>query len=76
MSLKHVVQGYSNAALDKVGGLDEQKKKIASNRLEICNRCDILDKDNMICVKKRGGCGCKMNKKVYAMSASCPKSKW
>lgn len=76
MSLKHVVQGYSNAALDKVGGLNDQKKKIAEDRLKICKKCDILDTDNMICVKDRGGCGCKMDKKVYAMSASCPTGKW
>jgi len=76
MSLKHIVQGYSNAALDQAGALNEQKKKIANDRLEICKTCDILDVDSMVCDKDKGGCGCKMEKKVYAMSASCPKGKW
>jgi len=76
MSLKHVVQGYSNSALDSVGKLSSVKKKIADERMGICKKCPIFDSSTNICQKDQGGCGCLMTKKVYAMDASCPQKKW
>lgn len=76
MSLNKIIRGYSNSALNNVGLLSEDKQKIANNRMLICNKCDTFITSTMICDKSKGGCGCHMDKKVYAMNASCPKEKW
>lgn len=76
MSLKGIVAGYTNSALDEMGMLSVDKKKVADERFEICKNCPILDKNTNICQKDKGGCGCFMTKKVYAMNASCPTGRW
>jgi|TARA_R110000772_G_scaffold109993_1_gene213393 hypothetical protein len=76
MSLKNIVQGYSNSALNKAGILSEDKAHKAEERMNICRGCDTFIVLSMVCDKSKGGCGCHMDKKVYAMNASCPKQKW
>lgn len=48
------------------------RKRVADERLKICNECEHFQKDNSRCKK----CGCFMNYKSLIMSSSCPINKW
>jgi len=78
MSLEHIVKGYANNTLSKVGLLDPEKERIAKARLAICEDCSIFDKSTRKCSREKGGCGCNMDAKVYCMECSCPapEKKW
>jgi hypothetical protein len=76
MSLGDIIKGYVNSEKAKMGSLSESKQNRAQARLEICKSCPILDKATMTCDKSKGGCGCKMLRKVYCMTCKCPKGKW
>jgi hypothetical protein len=49
---------------------------MGNQRMLICNKCPIFDKNTKVCVKVKGGCGCSMDKKVLVQEATCPKDKW
>tara|TARA_B110000259_G_scaffold144943_1_gene163298 strand:+ start:359 stop:607 length:249 start_codon:yes stop_codon:yes gene_type:complete len=76
MSLKGIVNGYTNSALDSVGVLGKKKQEVANARMSVCKLCTTFDTDTNVCMKDKGGCGCLMTKKVYSMDSKCPLGKW
>lgn len=58
-------------------------ERLANERLNVCNGCDLLDIDKeadhahqKICNKSKGGCGCFLEYKTRVPSENCPKKKW
>tara|TARA_R110002012_G_scaffold265653_2_gene449058 strand:- start:1248 stop:1442 length:195 start_codon:yes stop_codon:yes gene_type:complete len=47
-------------------------KKISSDRLKVCDKCDWFDKKLRRCTV----CGCFMDAKTKIPSKKCPKGKW
>lgn len=72
--LKNILDGWCNDFKDELGLLPIDKKRIAIDRLLICDMCDT--RTNKICDKKKGGCGCPIKKKTKAFNDSCPLRKW
>lgn len=52
--------------------LSEKRKKIAEERMNICQTCVYYRPLTTQCAK----CGCFMKFKTMLMRASCPKGKW
>ncbi len=63
----------------------EDVEEIAQTRMQICNKCDLLDVQGDGCMvlgtqpccnEKLGGCGCSLKFKTRSLSSDCPKNKW
>ena len=72
--IKDIIEGWSNYTLDKLGIVDEDKKKESLKKLEFCKDCPLsagvyCSKDKMINNIK--GCGCHLIAKSYSDSP-CP----
>lgn len=72
----HILKGYSLRALDYFGLIKSPLKKLSQERLDICVSCDTLNKVTFVCMKSKGGCGCKMKEKTLVREAVCPQGKW
>lgn len=72
--IRNIIEGWSNDILNEFGLLSVEKKRLAIDRLLICDTCDV--RTNKICDKRKGGCGCPIKKKVMAIHDSCPLRKW
>lgn len=70
--LKDFVQGEFNSTLDKVGLLDEEIKRQAEERQEICSVCKFLDKKESRC----GVCKCSFPSLTLAPGKACPRGYW
>jgi hypothetical protein len=75
-----ILEGITNSIFKR-----EDIEEIAQYRMQICNRCDLLDVQGdgcMIpgtqpcCNEKKGGCGCSLSLKTRALSSECPLGKW
>ena len=76
MSLRNILNGYSNYAKKSVGSLDPDITRVAKARLRICQLCDTLSSNGLVCDKAKGGCGCVIKPKAYCENCKCPKDKW
>jgi hypothetical protein len=47
-------------------------KQMSADRMEICNKCEHLDKTLYTCNK----CGCFMKAKTLLVNSECPIGKW
>jgi hypothetical protein len=59
----------------------EHVEQIASDRFEICLRCDKLDDVGTECLVPGtapccGNCGCTLKLKIRALSSACPEGYW
>jgi len=70
-----ILEGWSNAARDVVGVLDQKKKALSLARLEKCNKCPL--QSGLICDPRKtymdmNGCGCVLVPKSLVNSNECP----
>ena len=68
--IKNFIEGSFNHLLDDFNLQDEESKKLAEKRIQICLKCPKLV-DN-----KCSECGCKFPSLVWAKGKSCPIGKW
>ena len=87
-TIGNIVEGYTNLALGKNGGMSDA-------RMEICRKCPLFknvagglcnprlwlnpETDEVKTVKTPGfykGCGCVLASKTRASAAHCPAKKW
>jgi hypothetical protein len=75
-----ILEGIKNSVFK-----NEDVEHIAQQRMQICNKCALLDVQGVgcfvpgtqpCCNEKKGGCGCSLALKTRALSSSCPKHKW
>lgn len=75
-----ILEGITNSIFKK-----EDVEEIAQHRMQICNKCDLLDEEGEGCTvpgtqpccnEKKGGCGCSLSLKTRALSSDCPLGKW
>ena len=70
VNLTKTAKDVINGALSGSAILAVEEK--SNSRLEICNSCEFLIKEQTRCSK----CGCFMKTKVRLETASCPIQKW
>lgn len=83
--LNEIISGWANLIKDKINTLDPNIKRMAENRLLICNMCH-MRVGNACSTKKIGineitkletkGCGCNISAKTLSPESKCPLSKW
>lgn len=75
-----ILEGITNSIFKR-----EDVEQIAQYRMQICNKCDLLDVQGEGCMipgtqpccnEKKGGCGCSLSLKTRALSSECPLGKW
>lgn len=86
MNLKQLKTAFKN--LDKIaeGAINNFFKKekvelIAKDRMDICNKCELIDNQGDSCFAPGtqpccSDCGCSLNFKIRSLSSECPKGKW
>ncbi len=70
ININGIITGWSNWALDQVGLLDKETKKLAETRLKICETCEFRKVNNC------GVCGCALTAKTKDPKSTCPETKW
>lgn len=66
-------KNFTKAVIDHVGsGLKYVSDDIKKDRLEICQKCEHVDKEKVKCLM----CGCKLSIKTGWTTSSCPIEKW
>jgi|APCry1669189844_1035258.scaffolds.fasta_scaffold00031_11 late competence protein required for DNA uptake (superfamily II DNA/RNA helicase) len=60
---------------------NEEQKKLANKRKEICQKCESCKEFNNEILKRIveyycDECKCPIGKKIYSVTESCPKNKW
>jgi len=82
---KQILEGWGNKILDEFNLLDEDTKRMARQRLEVCNTCKVRIKNSCSTKKQTihrktgqlvGGCGCNIAAKTLSPSSECPAAKW
>lgn len=85
LKINEILEGWANNMKDKFGRLDPEMKKLAANRMSICNKCIVrtnnwcsplrsrIHKTKGIYVK---GCGCNLSAKTMSKNAKCPAGEW
>jgi len=75
-----ILEGITNSIFKK-----EDVEEIASDRLDVCYRCELITNDDKGCVvpgtgpccnQLKGGCGCSLKFKTRCLSSECPLGKW
>lgn len=80
-----ILEGWGNLVKDEFNMLDSEIKEIASERMLICNSCDI--RNGRSCSPERygihkktgkltNGCGCRIDAKTLSPNSECPLGKW
>lgn len=49
-----------------------ERKRISKERLELCDKCEFLERNLMRCAK----CGCFLEAKTMIPGSKCPLNKW
>tara|TARA_R110002126_G_scaffold134759_2_gene278937 strand:+ start:86 stop:298 length:213 start_codon:yes stop_codon:yes gene_type:complete len=70
MSSIDAIVGFSNLAKKKLNMSDSIIEDMSTKRMEVCNSCP--EKKGNAC----GKCGCNLEAKTRAKTASCPIKKW
>lgn len=79
-SKNQILEGITNSIFKK-----EDIEQIAHDRMQICNKCALLDMQGDGCMvpgtqpccnEKLGGCGCSLGFKTRSLSSECPKGYW
>lgn len=79
-SKNQILEGITNSIFKK-----EDVEQIAHERMQICNKCALLDMQGDGCMvpgtqpccnEKLGGCGCSLGFKTRSLSSECPKGYW
>ena len=70
MKTLKIIIAYTNYVLLKLNLLTNKKKKVATERMNICLSCNLFKNNH--CTH----CGCDMTKKTLVMDEKCPKGKW
>lgn len=70
-----IAQGFINDFRAELGIADPQVEAKYKKRYEICLKCPILSDDKLRCDASKGGCGCKLAKRLRS-NKGCPKGKW
>ena len=75
-----ILEGVTNSIFRK-----EDVEQIAQQRMQICEKCALLDVQGDGCMvggtapccnEKLGGCGCSLTFKTRSLSSECPKGYW
>lgn len=75
-----ILEGVANSIFRK-----EDVEQIAQQRMQICEKCALLDVQGDGCMvggtapccnEKLGGCGCSLTFKTRSLSSECPKGHW
>lgn len=75
-----ILEGVTNSIFKK-----EDVEQIAQQRMQICEKCELLDVQGDGCMvggtapccnEKLGGCGCSLTFKTRSLSSECPKGYW
>ena len=75
-----ILEGVTNSIFKK-----EDVEQIAQQRMQICEKCELLDMQGDGCMvggtapccnEKLGGCGCSLTFKTRSLSSECPKGYW
>lgn len=75
-----ILEGVTNSIFRK-----EDVEQIAQQRMQICEKCELLDVQGDGCMvggtapccnEKLGGCGCSLTFKTRSLSSECPKGYW
>lgn len=75
-----ILEGVTNSIFKK-----EDVEQIAQQRMQICEKCELLDVQGDGCMvggtapccnEKLGGCGCSLTFKTRSLSSGCPKGYW
>jgi hypothetical protein len=75
-----ILEGVTNSIFKK-----EDVEQIAQQRMQICEKCALLDVQGDGCMvggtapccnEKLGGCGCSLTFKTRSLSSECPKGYW
>lgn len=75
-----ILEGVANSIFRK-----EDVEQIAQQRMQICEKCALLDVQGDGCMvggtapccnEKLGGCGCSLTFKTRSLSSECPKGYW
>lgn len=77
-NIKGVTEGWTNATLDKFNLLDENKKKIAEQRLKKCLECPFnsenaksIGYETSLDYFHCSSCKCPIDKKVFSFDDNC-----
>ncbi|GAB5440077.1 MAG: hypothetical protein Fues2KO_04260 [Fuerstiella sp.] len=66
---------FAKAAVRHVAsGMQAVSEEQKSQRLKICENCDLCDKTRMVCL--HSSCGCFLNVKAGWKSEECPLERW
>ena len=74
VKITSILEGWGNYLLKSLNLLSLDKKRVAYDRLLICDNCKT--RTNKICDKHKGGCGCPIKKLILCFSCSCKLHKW
>lgn len=83
--LSQILTGWGNLVKSHFTDLPEDLKTMSSNRLLICNSCDmriggICDTRktgiHVVTGEEKRGCGCKLAAKALSPGSVCPLGKW
>ena len=75
-----ILEGLANSIFKQ-----EDVEEIAQQRMQICNKCALIDRQGKGCMvpgtqpccnEKMGGCGCSLGMKTRSLSSDCPKGHW
>lgn len=75
-----IIEGITNSVFKR-----EDVEAIAHQRMQICNKCELLDVQGDGCMvagtgpccdERKGGCGCSLSFKTRSLSSACPKGFW
>lgn len=75
-NLDKIAEGTFNTIFKK-----ENVELIAKERMDICNKCELIDNQGDKCFAPGtgpccGDCGCSLKFKIRSLSSECPKGKW
>ena len=83
--LKEILDGWGNRVKDEFGMLDIETKKLAAQRLAICDSCYVrsgnscstkLEGYNAELGKMVPGSGCNIAAKTMSPTSKCPRALW
>lgn len=70
-----IAQGYINDLRAELRIANPEMEAKFKARYEICLNCPTISDDLKKCDGKKGGCGCKLSKRLRS-DKSCPLNKW
>jgi len=85
LNIKHIIEGWANVVKDRFDLLNDDIKEMASNRILICDECEIRSGgacstskvgQHTVTGELKRGCGCFIAAKATIPDSECPLGKW